>query len=170
MASASTNPSSSPLLGTPSGPSLSNIPKSIDSSALASDCDMNGTWATMIEVDVEWPATTLKAGQDTLVSLLEAVVVDTPELIEPPAPTWSTAPETPPPVELLDEVQVRAINIANGKNFLETPTLIFEFIGTGKIRSPARPGRRISGESNSIRAVINSHSTFPFRRGSLIIC
>ncbi|XP_048426569.1 D-lactate dehydrogenase [cytochrome], mitochondrial isoform X2 [Pyrus x bretschneideri] len=33
-------------------------------------------------------------------------------------------------VELLDEVQVRAINIANGKNFLETPTLMFEFIGT----------------------------------------
>ncbi|KAM2890620.1 hypothetical protein FF1_008751 [Malus domestica] len=33
-------------------------------------------------------------------------------------------------VELLDEVQVRAINIANGKNFPETPTLMFEFIGT----------------------------------------
>ncbi|TQE10851.1 hypothetical protein C1H46_003551 [Malus baccata] len=37
-------------------------------------------------------------------------------------------------VELLDEVQVRAINIANGKNFPETPTLMFEFIGTGQIR------------------------------------
>ncbi|GAB2272548.1 hypothetical protein Dimus_007371 [Dionaea muscipula] len=33
-------------------------------------------------------------------------------------------------VELLDEVQVRAINIANGKNFPEAPTLLFEFIGT----------------------------------------
>jgi hypothetical protein len=35
-------------------------------------------------------------------------------------------------VELLDEVQVRAINIANGKNLPESPTLMFEFIGTGK--------------------------------------
>ncbi|KAL5545642.1 hypothetical protein UlMin_005329 [Ulmus minor] len=33
-------------------------------------------------------------------------------------------------VELMDEVQVRAINIANGKNLPETPTLLFEFIGT----------------------------------------
>ncbi|KAK9921537.1 hypothetical protein M0R45_030043 [Rubus argutus] len=33
-------------------------------------------------------------------------------------------------VELLDEVQVRAINIANGKNFPEATTLMFEFIGT----------------------------------------
>ncbi|XP_062165965.1 D-lactate dehydrogenase [cytochrome], mitochondrial isoform X2 [Alnus glutinosa] len=33
-------------------------------------------------------------------------------------------------VELLDEVQVRAINIANGKNLPESPTLMFEFIGT----------------------------------------
>lgn len=33
-------------------------------------------------------------------------------------------------VELLDEVQVKAINIANGKNLPETPTLMFEFIGT----------------------------------------
>ncbi|KAL6559099.1 hypothetical protein OROHE_006468 [Orobanche hederae] len=33
-------------------------------------------------------------------------------------------------VELLDEVQVRAINIANGKNLPEAPTLMFEFIGT----------------------------------------
>jgi hypothetical protein len=35
-------------------------------------------------------------------------------------------------VELLDEVQVRAINIANGKNLPESPTLMFEFIGKGK--------------------------------------
>lgn len=34
-------------------------------------------------------------------------------------------------VELLDEVQVRAINIANGKHLPEIPTLMFEFIGTG---------------------------------------
>ncbi|XP_078163403.1 FAD-linked oxidases family protein [Carex rostrata] len=33
-------------------------------------------------------------------------------------------------VELLDEVQVRAINVANGKNLPEVPTLMFEFIGT----------------------------------------
>ncbi|CAL5435775.1 unnamed protein product [Camellia sinensis] len=33
-------------------------------------------------------------------------------------------------VELLDEVQVKAVNIANGKNLPETPTLMFEFIGT----------------------------------------
>ncbi|XP_062186580.1 D-lactate dehydrogenase [cytochrome], mitochondrial-like isoform X2 [Phragmites australis] len=33
-------------------------------------------------------------------------------------------------MELLDEVQIRAINIANGKNLPEVPTLMFEFIGT----------------------------------------
>ncbi|KAA0043773.1 hypothetical protein IC582_009178 [Cucumis melo] len=33
-------------------------------------------------------------------------------------------------MELLDEVQLRAINNANGKNLPETPTLMFEFIGT----------------------------------------
>ncbi|KAE9465695.1 hypothetical protein C3L33_02403, partial [Rhododendron williamsianum] len=33
-------------------------------------------------------------------------------------------------VELLDEVQVKAINIANGKNLPEVPTLMFEFVGT----------------------------------------
>ncbi|XP_075502189.1 D-lactate dehydrogenase [cytochrome], mitochondrial [Primulina tabacum] len=33
-------------------------------------------------------------------------------------------------VELLDEVQVRAINVANGKTLPEVPTLLFEFIGT----------------------------------------
>lgn len=35
-------------------------------------------------------------------------------------------------VELLDEVQVRAVNIANEKNLTELPTLIFEFKCTGK--------------------------------------
>lgn len=34
-------------------------------------------------------------------------------------------------MELLDEVQVRAINEANGKSLPEVPTLMFEFIGTG---------------------------------------
>ncbi|XBH80911.1 hypothetical protein VPH35_106570 [Triticum aestivum] len=33
-------------------------------------------------------------------------------------------------VELLDEVQIRAINMANGKILPEVPTLMFEFIGT----------------------------------------
>ncbi|GMY14376.1 D-lactate dehydrogenase [cytochrome], mitochondrial-like [Fagus crenata] len=33
-------------------------------------------------------------------------------------------------VELLDEVQMKAINIANGKDLPESPTLMFEFIGT----------------------------------------
>lgn len=34
-------------------------------------------------------------------------------------------------MELLDEIQVKAINLANGKNLPEVPTLMFEFIGTG---------------------------------------
>ncbi|KAG6484259.1 hypothetical protein ZIOFF_061054 [Zingiber officinale] len=33
-------------------------------------------------------------------------------------------------VELLDEVQVKATNLANGKSLPELPTLMFEFIGT----------------------------------------
>ncbi|KAI5679698.1 hypothetical protein M9H77_00925 [Catharanthus roseus] len=33
-------------------------------------------------------------------------------------------------VELLDEVQIRAINLANGKTLPEVPTLMFEFVGT----------------------------------------
>ncbi|KAJ9540493.1 hypothetical protein OSB04_026999 [Centaurea solstitialis] len=33
-------------------------------------------------------------------------------------------------VELLDEVQVKAVNLANGKDLPESPTLMFEFIGT----------------------------------------
>ncbi|XP_030448831.1 D-lactate dehydrogenase [cytochrome], mitochondrial [Syzygium oleosum] len=33
-------------------------------------------------------------------------------------------------VELLDEVQIKAVNLANGKNLPELPTLMFEFIGT----------------------------------------
>lgn len=34
-------------------------------------------------------------------------------------------------MELLDEVQVKAVNLANGKDLPEFPTLMFEFIGTG---------------------------------------
>lgn len=33
-------------------------------------------------------------------------------------------------VELMDEVQVRALNVANGSNLPETPTVLFEFVGT----------------------------------------
>ncbi|XP_057467623.1 D-lactate dehydrogenase [cytochrome], mitochondrial isoform X2 [Actinidia eriantha] len=33
-------------------------------------------------------------------------------------------------LELLDEVQVKAVNVANGKNLPEVPTLMFEFVGT----------------------------------------
>ncbi|KAF5772531.1 putative D-lactate dehydrogenase (cytochrome) [Helianthus annuus] len=36
-------------------------------------------------------------------------------------------------VELLDEVQVKAINLANGKELPEFPTLMFELIGTGNL-------------------------------------
>ena len=36
-------------------------------------------------------------------------------------------------MELLDEVQIKAINTANGKSLPEVPTLMFEFIGTGDI-------------------------------------
>jgi D-lactate dehydrogenase (cytochrome) len=34
-------------------------------------------------------------------------------------------------VELLDEVMMKAINLANDKTFPEEITLMFEFIGTG---------------------------------------
>ncbi|XVE61341.1 hypothetical protein DITRI_Ditri06bG0031700 [Diplodiscus trichospermus] len=52
-------------------------------------------------------------------------------------------------VELLDEVQVRAINIANGKNLPEVPTLMFEFIGTEAYsREQTRIVQRIVSEHN----------------------
>lgn len=51
-------------------------------------------------------------------------------------------------VELLDEVQVRAINIANGKDLPETPTLMFEFIGTGKQDPPRSLSLSLSEISN----------------------
>ncbi|KAK7273707.1 hypothetical protein RIF29_14766 [Crotalaria pallida] len=51
-------------------------------------------------------------------------------------------------VELLDEVQVKAINIANGKNFPESPTLMFEFIGT---EAHARE------QTHIVRALVSEH-------------
>ncbi|GAU17558.1 hypothetical protein TSUD_341020 [Trifolium subterraneum] len=52
-------------------------------------------------------------------------------------------------VELLDEVQVKAINIANGKSFPESPTLMFEFIGTeAYAREQTQIVRKIVSEHN----------------------
>ncbi|XP_022766899.1 D-lactate dehydrogenase [cytochrome], mitochondrial isoform X6 [Durio zibethinus] len=52
-------------------------------------------------------------------------------------------------VELLDEVQVRAINIANAKNLPEVPTLMFEFIGTEAYsREQTQIVQRIVSEHN----------------------
>ncbi|XVF55934.1 hypothetical protein PTKIN_Ptkin06aG0075600 [Pterospermum kingtungense] len=52
-------------------------------------------------------------------------------------------------VELLDEVQVRAVNIANGKNLPEVPTLMFEFIGTEAYsREQTQIVQRIVSEHN----------------------
>lgn len=42
-------------------------------------------------------------------------------------------------MELLDEVQIRAINMANGKSLPEVPTLMFEFIGTGNLTCTFKP-------------------------------
>ncbi|THU48059.1 hypothetical protein C4D60_Mb09t22240 [Musa balbisiana] len=54
-------------------------------------------------------------------------------------------------VELLDEVQVKAINIANGKNLPEVPTLMFEFIGTDS-RGSAANGSNGSSRERSLVA------------------
>ncbi|RZC21658.1 D-lactate dehydrogenase [cytochrome], mitochondrial isoform B [Glycine soja] len=52
-------------------------------------------------------------------------------------------------VELLDEVQVKAINIANGKNLPECPTLMFEFIGTeAYAREQTQIVRKLVSEHN----------------------
>ncbi|CAI8614985.1 unnamed protein product [Vicia faba] len=52
-------------------------------------------------------------------------------------------------VELLDEVQLKAINIANGKSFPESPTLMFEFIGTeAYAREQTQIVRKIVSEHN----------------------
>ncbi|KAL6507799.1 hypothetical protein OROGR_023994 [Orobanche gracilis] len=52
-------------------------------------------------------------------------------------------------VELLDEVQVRAINIANGKNLPEAPILMFEFIGTeAYLREQTLIVQKIDSEHN----------------------
>ncbi|CAH9068294.1 unnamed protein product [Cuscuta epithymum] len=50
-------------------------------------------------------------------------------------------------VELMDEVQVRAINVANGKKLPESPTLMFEFIGTeAYAREQAKIVQKIAAE------------------------
>ncbi|KAL5060443.1 hypothetical protein RYX36_032047 [Vicia faba] len=52
-------------------------------------------------------------------------------------------------VELLDEVQLKAINIANGKSLPESPTLMFEFIGTeAYAREQTQIVRKIVSEHN----------------------
>ncbi|KAM0951953.1 putative oxidoreductase [Dioscorea sansibarensis] len=51
-------------------------------------------------------------------------------------------------VELLDEVQMRAINVANGKNLPEVPTLMFEFIGTAYAREQTQLVQKIVSEHN----------------------
>ncbi|XVE96218.1 hypothetical protein REPUB_Repub02eG0202800 [Reevesia pubescens] len=52
-------------------------------------------------------------------------------------------------LELLDEVQIRAVNIANGKNLPEVPTLMFEFIGTEAYsREQTQIVQRIVSEHN----------------------
>ncbi|KAI4348839.1 hypothetical protein L6164_009511 [Bauhinia variegata] len=52
-------------------------------------------------------------------------------------------------MELLDEVQVRAINIANEKKLPEYPTLMFEFIGTeAYAREQTQIVQRIVSENN----------------------
>ncbi|MQL81469.1 hypothetical protein Taro_013926 [Colocasia esculenta] len=52
-------------------------------------------------------------------------------------------------VELLDEVQIKAINIANGKHLPEVPTLMFEFIGTEAYsREQTLSVQKIVGEHN----------------------
>ncbi|XP_021721298.1 D-lactate dehydrogenase [cytochrome], mitochondrial-like [Chenopodium quinoa] len=52
-------------------------------------------------------------------------------------------------VELMDEVQVKAINIANGSNLPETPTLLFEFVGTEAYsREQTRLVQKIASEHN----------------------
>ncbi|KAK7843623.1 d-lactate dehydrogenase [cytochrome] [Quercus suber] len=52
-------------------------------------------------------------------------------------------------VELLDEVQVKAINIANGKDLPEIPTLMFEFIGTeAYAREQTQIVQKIAAEHN----------------------
>ncbi|KAA8518422.1 hypothetical protein F0562_015896 [Nyssa sinensis] len=52
-------------------------------------------------------------------------------------------------LELLDEVQVKAVNLANGKNLPEVPTLMFEFVGTEAYsREQTQIVRKIASEHN----------------------
>ncbi|MCD9641380.1 hypothetical protein HAX54_027546 [Datura stramonium] len=52
-------------------------------------------------------------------------------------------------VELLDEVQIRAINLANDKSLPEIPTLMFEFVGTeAYAREQTQIVQKIASEHN----------------------
>ncbi|KAL3354130.1 hypothetical protein AABB24_018665 [Solanum stoloniferum] len=52
-------------------------------------------------------------------------------------------------VELLDEVQIRAINLANDKKLPEIPTLMFEFVGTeAYAREQTQIVQKIASEHN----------------------
>ncbi|KAL1196919.1 D-lactate dehydrogenase [cytochrome] [Cardamine amara subsp. amara] len=62
-------------------------------------------------------------------------------------------------VELLDEVQIRAINMANGKNLTEVPTLMFEFIGTeAYTREQTQIVQQIASEHNGSEFVFAEES------------
>lgn len=39
-------------------------------------------------------------------------------------------------MELLDEVMMKGINVARGRELPEKPTLMFEFVGSGNVRCP----------------------------------
>lgn len=57
-------------------------------------------------------------------------------------------------VELLDEVQVKAVNVANGKNLPEVPTLMFEFIGTGQTSSFLMMNNMLKSKHSNIKQCI----------------
>lgn len=57
-------------------------------------------------------------------------------------------------VELLDEVQMMAINLANGYSYPETPTLMFELIGT-----PAY----VEEQVGRVREIAGAHAGGAFR-------
>lgn len=52
-------------------------------------------------------------------------------------------------VEMLDEVMVKGINLATGRELPEKPTLMFEFVGTGWL-----PLILVLDESNRRRAFV----------------
>ncbi|GLT88389.1 hypothetical protein SLE2022_064160 [Rubroshorea leprosula] len=52
-------------------------------------------------------------------------------------------------VELLDDVQIRAVNVANGKDLPEVPTLMFEFVGTeAYAREQTQIAQKVASEHN----------------------